>query len=248
MRSGMILMRNFVDSTKTKARKKNRSEIVCTSDREVHEYMQYKVHEQYPSHNFLSEEGAMIDHGSTYTWVVDPLDGTLNYTIANPFFTTTITVLQENEPIIGVIYAPFTGEMFVAEKGRSARLNESNISVSTEKKLSNSVLSFSYFARNRASRRRSLKLLERFEDRSRSMRHLGCTSLELAYIACGRLEGQVISPPLRLWDIAAGMLLVEVAGGKVSNFSGKRWGGLSDGFVASNGKVHQQILKTLKGV
>ncbi len=246
MRSGMILMRNFHDASKTTARKKSRHELVCESDGEVHEYIQYKVHEQYPNHNFISEEGKQEDKGSRYTWVVDPLDGTLNYTIGNPFFTTSITVLDNDEPIIGVVYAPFMGEMFVAERGRSARLNERNILVSTQSKLSNSVLSLSYFPRDRKSRLRFMKLGARLEDHARSIRHLGCTSLELAYIACGRLEGQIISPPIRAWDIAAGMLLVQVAGGTITNFSGKPWRGLHEGFVASNGKVHKQILRVLK--
>jgi myo-inositol-1(or 4)-monophosphatase len=242
----MILMRNFNDAVKTTPRKKSRYEIMCESDCEVHDYIKYKVHEQYPNHNFISEEGDHVQRGSRYTWVIDPLDGTLNYTIGNPFFTVSITVLEDGEPIIGVVYAPFMGEMFVAERGRSVRLNERNIHVSPERRLGNSVLSLSYFPRDRKSRLRFMKLGARLEDHARSIRHLGCTSLELAYIACGRLEGQIISPPLRLWDIAAGMLLVEVAGGRITNFSGKKWGGLKEGFVASNSRVHNQILKIVK--
>lgn len=245
-RSGMILMRNFHDAIKTTARKKSRHEVVCGSDCEVHEYIQYKVREQYPHHNFISEEGKSIQQGSRYTWVVDPLDGTLNYTIGNPFFTVSITVLEDNEPIIGVIYAPFMGEMFVAERRRSARLNERNIHVSPERKLSDAVVSLSYFPRDKKSRMRFMNMGARLEDHVRSIRHLGCTSLELAYVACGRLEAQVIAPPLRLWDIAAGMLLVQVAGGKITNFSGKPWRGLQEGFVASNGTVHNHILKLVK--
>jgi myo-inositol-1(or 4)-monophosphatase len=243
MRSGMILMRNFHDAIKTAARKKSRREVVCDSDCEVDAYIRYKVQEQYPRHNFISEEGKTVDKGSRYTWVVDPLDGTLNYTIGNPFFTVSITVLEDNEPIIGVIYAPYMGEMFVAERRRSARLNERNMRVSDERKLSDSVVSLSYFPRDKKARSKFMKMGARIEDHARSIRHLGCTSLELAYIACGRLEGQIIAPPLRMWDIAAGMLLVQVAGGRVTNFDGKAWAGVRQGFVASNGKIHNQLLK-----
>jgi myo-inositol-1(or 4)-monophosphatase len=242
----MILMRNFNDGIKNAPRKKTRREVVCESDCEVHEYIQFKIREQYPSHNFISEEGKQEQKGSRYTWVIDPLDGTLNYTIGNPFFTTSITVLEDGEPIIGVIYAPFMGEMFVAERGRSVRLNERNIHISLETRLKNSVVSLSYFPRDKKSRLRFMKMGARLEDHARSIRHLGCTSLELAYIACGRLEGQMIAPPLRLWDIAAGMLLVQVAGGKITNFSGKPWRGLKEGFIASNGKVHAQMLRVVK--
>lgn len=246
MRSGTILMRNFSDKMKRRASLKNRFEVVTKSDLEVHRFVKFKIKQQFPDHNFVSEEGDLLDRGSKYTWVVDPLDGTLNYTIANPFFATSLTLMEDNEPIIGVTYAPFNQEMFVVEKGRYARLNERNIHVSNVSKLSESVMSFAYFQRDRKSRTQAQRVWSDFEERSRSMRHFGCTSLELAYVACGRLEAQVIAPPLRLWDVAAGMLMVEVAGGKITNFQGKKWGGLKDGLVASNGRVHDQVLQVVK--
>lgn len=245
MRSGTILMRNFSDSVKRPHTKKNRYELVTKSDLEVHRFVSFKIKQQFPDHNFISEEGDLIDRGSDYTWVVDPLDGTLNYTIANPFFATSLTLLHGDDPIIGVIYAPFNQEMFVAEKGRSARLNERNIKPSEVKKLRNSVMSFAYFQRDKKSRERLMRVWGSFEENSRAMRHFGCTSLELAYVACGRMEAQIISPPLRIWDVAGGMLMVETAGGKITNFSGKKWKGIENGLVASNGLVHSQILKLI---
>lgn len=248
MRAGNILMRNFADSQKIRSRasKKTRYELVTKSDMEVHRFLTAKIKKQFPDHNFISEEGDHKKGTSEYTWVVDPLDGTLNYTIANPFFTTNITLLHNDVPVISVIYAPYTREMFVAEKNQSVRLNERNIHVSQETKLQNSVLSFAYFRRDKKSRRKSMQLWENFDTRSQSMRHFGCTSLEFAYVACGRMEAVVISPPGRLWDIAGGMLMVEAAGGKITNFTGKKWGGLEDGIVASNGLVHNKILNLLK--
>lgn len=239
-------MRNFNDSLRLRPTKKNQNELITKSDREVHRFAEFKIRQQFPDHNFMSEEGELLDRGSQYTWVLDPLDGTLNYMIRNPFFSTSLILLENNEPIIGVTYAPFTREMFVAERGRAARLNERNMFVSKERRLSNSVLAYGYFRKDKHSRATSLKVLGSFEDAGRAMRHLGCTSLELAYVACGRMEAQVLAPPLRLWDIAAGMLLVEEAGGKITNFKGKKWSGLHEGLVASNGHIHQQILNVLK--
>lgn len=244
-RAGTILMRNFNDNVKKRVAKKSKFEIVTKSDLEVHKFMAYKIKQQFPDHNFLSEEGDRVEQGSKYTWVVDPLDGTLNYTIGNPFFATSLTLLESGVPIIGVTYAPFTREMFVAEKGRFARRNERNMKVSVERRLSNSVISYAYFYREKESRDKAMRLLMHLEDQSRSMRHLGCTSLELAYVAAGRLEAEVISPPLRHWDIAAGMVLVESAGGKITNFKGQQWEGLHQGLVASNGSTHNQILKII---
>ncbi len=246
MRSGTILMRNFHDHTRRRAKLKNRFELVTKSDMEVHRFISFKIQQQFPDHNFISEEGKPIDHGAKYTWVVDPLDGTLNYTIGNPFFATSLTLLENHEPIIAVTYAPFTQEMFVAEKGRSFRFNERNMKVSDVQSLSKSVISYSYFERNKKSRGKLLKVWSQFEEKSRAMRHFGCTSLELAYVASGRMEAQIISPPLRTWDVAAGMLMVEVAGGKITNFKGAEWEGLHQGVVCSNGFVHKQILETLK--
>lgn len=248
MRAGTILMRNFADSQKIRSRasKKSRYELVTKSDMEVHRFYKQKIHAQFPEHNFVSEEGGEKQQGSEYTWLVDPLDGTLNYTIANPFFTTNITLLHKDEPVISVIYAPYTREMFVAERNKSVRLNERNIRVSQESKLENSVMSFAYFRRDEKSRRKSMKVWDNFDSRSQSMRHLGCTSLEFAYVACGRMEAVVISPPGRWWDIAGGMLMVEQAGGKISNFKGSSWEGLQQGIVASNGLVHRKILNVLK--
>ncbi|MFC1598088.1 inositol monophosphatase family protein [Patescibacteria group bacterium] len=246
MRSGTILMRNFYDQIKRRpTTKKDRYELVTKSDMEVHRFVRFKIKQQFPDHNFLSEEGDPIERRSKYTWVVDPLDGTLNYTIANPFFATSLTLMEEDVPIIGVIYAPYTQEMFVTEKGRTTRLNERNTKPSQVEKIQDSVMSYAYFERDKKSRDQLLKVWGNFEEKSRAMRHFGCTSLELAYVACGRLEAQIISPPLRLWDVSAGMLMVEVAGGKLTNFEGKKWNGLHEGMVASNGLVHDQILRML---
>ncbi len=246
MRAGTILLRNFNDRLKYHARKKSSREIITTSDVEVHKFIAFKIRQQFPDHNFISEEGDGVQHGSKYTWVVDPLDGTLNYSIANPFFATSLTLMEDNAPIISVTYAPFTREMFVAERGRASRLNERNIHVSDVNRLSESVISYAYFDRDKQSRRKSTQLLASFEDRSRGMRHLGCTALELAYVACGRLEGVIISPPLRLWDITAGILTVEQAGGRVTNLRGKPWKGLHEGIIVSNGHVHNKILSIVR--
>lgn len=246
VRAGTILMRNFNDSFRKRSVQKDGREFVTKSDREVHRFLVYKIKEQFPDHNFISEEGDHIKKGSRYTWVVDPLDGTLNYIIRNPFFSTSIALLEDGEPIISVVYGPFNREMFVATRGRTTRLNERNIHVSHEQNLKKSVFSYSYFSRDPHARQRLLQVLGSFEDHTRSMRHLGCMSLELAYVACGRMEAQVIAPPLRLWDVIAGMLIVQEAGGKVTDFKGQPWQGIKNGLVASNGLVHGQILSVLK--
>ncbi|MBI2410666.1 MAG: inositol monophosphatase [Candidatus Kerfeldbacteria bacterium] len=243
LRGGTMLKRNFFDSVRhTTTTRAKKHALVTASDREVHQFAVAKIQQYFPDHNIVSEEGAPIERGSAYTWVIDPLDGTRNYTIANPFFCTSVTLLKNNQPIVSAIYAPLLNEIFVAEKGQPARLNERVIQVSNEKRLARAVLSFSYFCRDEITRAQAMQLWASLEDRSCAMRHLGCVSLELAYIAAGRMDAQILVPPIRLWDVTAGMLLVQCAGGRITNFFGKPWREASDGFIASNSLLRDPLL------
>lgn len=245
VRAGSILKRNFYDHLRMTPKKKSRNEVVTDSDIELNDFMQHKVRNRFSEHNYISEEGKNVDTGSQYTWVVDPLDGTLNYTIGNPFFSTSMVLLDDGEPIISVVYAPLLNELFICEREHGVRLNEREMTVSQEENLQDAVMSFSYFYRDKESRSRSLNLWNEFEDRSRGMRHLGCTTLELAYVASGRIEACVIAPPLRLWDVAAGKIMVEEAGGIITDFAGEPWKDVQQGFVATNGAVHESVMNVL---
>lgn len=249
VRAGERTQKNFPHAGKRKARLKKRHEVVTESDMEAHDMIRAAIQKRYPGHSFVSEEGGSIQQDSPYTWVVDPLDGTLNYTIGNPFFCSSVSLLENGFPILSVLYAPVLNELFIAQKGRTATLNNKKITISDERALSRSVMTFAYFQHNKKSRMHSLHLLQELEDRARGLRHLGCTSLELAYVACGRMEASIISPPLRLWDVAAGMLLIQTAGGRLSDIHGapiEQTINLQKGLIASNGSVHSRIVQLLK--
>ena len=246
VRSGNILMKEFRTLAPEDIRLKSKRELVTKADLKVNKFLTSKIKKAYPDHSILSEEeGFRQKQKSEFLWVIDPLDGTTNYTMRMTFFATTLALLHNGEPVIGIIYAPYTRELFVAEKGKGAKKNEEQIRVSEQTKIQDSFLTFAY-SHQPNSLERAIQAYKHFEFETRSMRHFGSSSLELAFVAAGRVEAQIIAPPVRLWDIAAGVLLVKEAGGKVTDFHGDERKIAFRGLVASNAKVHNQILKIIK--
>ena len=247
LRSGNMLMKEFRALSPEQIRFKDKRELVTSHDIKVNHFLVSKIKQAFPSHSILSEEEG-LEKGSGhngYQWVIDPLDGTTNFIMRHTFFTTTMALLKDGEPIIGVIYAPYTRELFVAEKGKGARRNEVRMHVSNEDKLKTSFLCFAY-SHEKKSLQRAVSAYQHFEFEARSMRHFGSSSLELAFVAAGRVDGMIITPPIRIWDVAAGMLMVREAGGMATDFNGDEHGIAKNGLVVSNGKVHKQLLKVIK--
>lgn len=230
--------RNYVET-------KDKRELVTRYDIKINKFLVNKIKNRFPEHSILSEEEGMRNKKSEYMWVVDPLDGTTNFVMRHTFFTTTMALLKNGEPILGVIYAPYTRELFVAEKGKGAYQNEVKMQVSDENKLSRSFLCFAY-SHERKSLQRAVSAYKHFEFEARSMRHFGSSSLELAFVASGRIDGMIITPPVRIWDVSAGMLMVKEAGGKITDFQGDPKRISFNGLIASNNKLHSQIMQVIK--
>lgn len=248
LRSGNMLMKEFRALTPEQIRFKDKRELVTDHDLKVNHFLVDKIRQAYPSHNILSEEEGLKKgkgNHNGYQWVVDPLDGTTNFIMRHTFFTTTIALLKDGVPEIGIIYAPYTRELFVAERGKGARRNEVRMHVSDENNLKTSFLCFAY-SHEKKSLQRAVAAYQHFEFETRSMRHFGSSSLELAFVAAGRVDGMIITPPVRIWDVAAGMLMVKEAGGTVTDFDGDPNNIASNGLVVSNGKVHKEILRVIK--
>jgi len=197
----------------------------------------------FPSHTFWGEEtGGKLDDAN-YTWIVDPLDGTTNYAHAYPFFCVSIALVKDGQLLAGVIYDSLRNECFTAEKNKGAFLNGRRLQVSKVRTLQKSLLctGFAYGV---------LKTLYNFENfqnfvlRSQGVRRDGSAAMNLAYVAAGRFEG-FWERGIKAWDMAAGVLLVLEAGGKVTDISGKPFDLLAQNALASNGLVHSQIFKTL---
>ena len=169
--------------------------------------------ERFPTHALYGEEGIVGDQSSDHQWVVDPLDGTVNFFYGIPHFCVSIALRLRGEIIVGVIYDPMREELWSGEKGQTPLLNGKPIHVSPRDELADAVVSIG-FAKTSATIEVGLPLLQEMVHRVRKCRMLGSAALDMAYVACGRLDAY-IEQGISLWDIAAGMLLVESAGGRV---------------------------------
>lgn len=167
---------------------------------------------RFPDHAIYGEEGIAGNQASDFQWIVDPIDGTVNFFYGIPHFCISIALRERGEIILGVIYDPMRDEMWQVEQGGEATLNGKTIQVSARDKLSDAVLSIG-FAKSKTTIAAGLPVLEYFVSRARKCRLMGSAALDLAYVACGRLDAYLESS-VSLWDVAAGKLLVEAAGGK----------------------------------
>lgn len=165
-----------------------------------------------PDHAIFGEEGIAGNQASEWQWIVDPIDGTVNYFYSIPHFCISIALRRGEEVQVGVIYDPMRDEMWAVERGGTPTLNGAPISVSARTQLSEAVLSVG-FSKTKATISAGVPLLEKYVMRARKCRLMGSAALDLAYVACGRLDAY-IEQSVSLWDVAAGMILVEAAGGK----------------------------------
>ncbi|MEK7627682.1 MAG: inositol monophosphatase family protein [Patescibacteria group bacterium] len=197
------------------------------------------IRKKFPSHNILSEEDGNHNRQSDYLWIIDPLDGTSNFTMEIPFFCVSIAVARANQILAGVIYNPIHNELFFAEKGDGAFLNNKKIVVS---KVFKPMLSRVMMAWNGINAE-TLGVLKTFSDNGFvKARAIGSAALGLAYVAAGRGDAYV-SLGCKLWDVAAGVIIISEAGAKISDIFGKKWNFQSPTLVAANKILHSKIIK-----
>ena len=219
--------------------------LVTEIDKQAEALIIKKIKQHYPSHDILAEESGKHNVQSEYRWIIDPLDGTTNYTHSLPIFCVSIGVELNGAIVAGVIYDPSADEMFTAEKGGGAFLNGKKIHVSSNDALINSLLvtGFPYNVKENPNH-----VVEHFVNllmEGQGVRRLGSAALDLAYVAAGRLDGywEVFLNP---WDKAAGILLVQEAGGVVTDFKNKPANIYEPSTLATNGKIHQQMITVLQ--
>jgi myo-inositol-1(or 4)-monophosphatase len=206
-----------------------------------------RIRSYHPRHAILTEESGDVitvgDAGSEYKWVVDPLDGTTNYAHGYPCFCVSIALEYEGSVILGVVYDPTRDELFAAERGRGATLNGRVLRVSETNELNGALLctGFPYDVRDRGDFARHFR---NFIMRAQSVRRDGAAALDLAYVAAGRFDG-FYEEGLRPWDVAAGVLLVEEAGGRVTHYDGSPFRIYTPPIAASNGLIHDAMLDVL---
>jgi myo-inositol-1(or 4)-monophosphatase len=203
------------------------------------------IRQDFPTHSILAEEGGTGAEGSEYRWVVDPLDGTTNYLHGIPMYCVTIGVEVSGRMEAGVVYDPNLDELFVAERGRGATLNGSRIHVSGTARLSESLLvtGFPYDVADNPDY--AIERFVGFLKASRGVRRLGSAALDLCWVAAGRFDG-FWEVNLHPWDIAGGIVIVQEAGGTVSDFRGNDADIMHRQILASNGVLHGDMLTTLR--
>jgi myo-inositol-1(or 4)-monophosphatase len=204
-----------------------------------------EIRRHFPEHAFLAEEKVQEQTPSPYRWIIDPLDGTTNYAHGYPTYAVSIALGKEGEIILGVVYDPSREELFVAEKGKGARLNGRRMTVSKTSRLSKSLLATGFPYDLRESPVKNFDHFRNFALRTHAVRRCGSAALDLCYVAAGRFDG-FWEMKLGPWDLAAGSLIVQEAGGRVTDFRGRRLGLDGRQVLASNSRIHLEMMKILR--
>jgi myo-inositol-1(or 4)-monophosphatase len=221
---------------------KGEFDLVTEADRASEKLIVEKLQTYFPSHAIVAEEGSAFAGSSEYRWYVDPLDGTTNFAHSFPMFNVTLGLERAGEVIAGVIYDPVRQEMFTAEKGSGAYLNHRRVRVSAIRRLAESLASTGFPSRKR-SHNVNIHFYYQLAMASHGVRRTGSAALDLAYVSCGRLDF-FWEFGLKPWDEAAGTLLVQEAGGTVSDMDGKPHSiTRSDNLLADNGALHEEVLR-----
>ena len=225
--------------------KRSPIDLVTEIDKAAENLIRRRLARAFPDFGFLGEEHGAAQEDAEYRWIIDPIDGTMNFVHGIPLFGISIGLERRGRLIAGVIFDPSRRELYTATRGGGAFLNGKRIHVSCVKRLDFSVLSTGFSSKFRQQPEPYLTWFKTFEMRCHAVRRIGTTVLALAYVASGRMEG-FYEQDLWPWDVAAGIVIVEEAGGRVTNFDGKAPGLERGKLVASNGKIHRAILDTLQ--
>lgn len=225
---------------------KGEGDLVTEADRKSEKLIVSRIRQQWPSHDLIGEEGSRTETGSDFRWYIDPLDGTTNFAHGYPVFCVSIALEHKGERIAGVVYDPCRDEMFAAEKGAGSRLNGQAIRVSQVQHLAESLVATG-FPSHKRHKNPNIHFYHQITLRSHGVRRAGSAALDLCCVACGRYDA-FWEFNLNSWDTAAGVLLVQEAGGKVTNFASGPFHLSSREVLASNSLTHDELLKEFKDI
>ncbi len=223
---------------------KGETDLVTEVDRASEDMIVGLLRGRYPDHDILAEESDYGTTGSPYKWIIDPLDGTTNYAHGFPWFGVSIALEVDGVVQLGVIYHPMMDELFTVVKGEGAYLNGKPIRVSHRAPLKNCLLATGFPYDRTWDNENNFVNFEKFQMAARAVRRAGAAALDLAYIAAGRLDGYW-EVKLKPWDVAVGALLVEEAGGKVTDHAGGSYSVYNHRILASNGLIHGEMVEVL---
>ena len=243
--AAIILKENF-DKTYTISNKEGMNNLVTEIDHKSEEAIINIIKADYPDHFILSEEVGAIVQDSEYKWIIDPIDGTVNYANGIPICCVSIGVERAGKMEFGAVYNPFINEFFFAQRGFGATLNDKKISVTKRTEVIKSCLvtGFPYTYINEENG--PLQVFEKFIRKGIPVRRLGSAAVDLCWVAAGRFDG-FYEHQLSAWDSAAGFIIVEEAGGKVTNLKGDPYNPYQPGLIATNGLIHDEIVRIVNG-
>lgn len=242
--SGEIIRNNFQKDFLVEF-KTNESNLVTEVDKKSEQLIINAIKKNYPTHDILTEESGEIKNNSEYLWVIDPLDGTTNYAHGLPIFAVSIGVQFKGDTIAGVVYDVMSDVLYSAELGSGSFLNEKKLKVSDTISLSRSLLVTGFPYNIAENPENALEIFTEFVKSSRGMRRLGSAAIDFCYLAQGVFDG-FWEVNLHPWDVCAGKLIVEEAGGKVTGFDNESINIYSKRILSTNGKIHNQMIDILK--
>ena len=242
--AGAAELLRFFDSEFKISNKEGINNLVTEADHAAEKAIFGVIKKNFPGHHILSEESGEIIQDSNYKWIIDPIDGTVNFAHGIPICSVSIAVEKEGEVILGAVIAPVLKELFIAEKGKGATLNNRRLQVSAETDIWKACLVTGFPYTYLDMPNGPLQVFDRLIRKGVPVRRLGSAAIDLCWVAAGRFDG-FYEHKLQAWDSAAGFLMVEEAGGTVTDFKGRRYSPYQPHLVATNGKIHEQLLKVI---
>ncbi len=203
------------------------------------------IRASYPSHTIISEEVGELIQPSEYQWIIDPIDGMVNFAHGIPLCCVSIGLMHQGKLILGAVFNPMMNELFLAERGKGATLNGERIQVSAKSDFSKACLVTGFPYKWPEAEEHPIKVFERFVLEGLPIRRLGSAALDLCWVACGRFDG-FWEYNLNEWDVAAGYLIVQEAGGRITDFDGLAYNVFEKQTLATNGLIHEQMLKVIR--
>lgn len=242
-RAGKLLMEKLDQSVSVQY--KGDINLVTEADKGSEKMIMEAIRQNFPDHGILSEESPAVAGSSAMRWIIDPLDGTTNYAHGYPVFCISIALEKDGTVILGVVHDPTRRDTFVAVRGEGAYLNEKKMAVSQTASLTRSLLATGFPYDIRESAENNLDYFNMMAREAQAIRRAGAAALDIAYLAAGRFDG-FWELKLQPWDTAAASLLVEEAGGKITDIAGASWNLLSPNILVSNGRIHEQMMEVFR--
>ena len=246
IQAGGVELKKFFNNEFKISHKEGVNNLVTEADHAAEAAIISVIKKNFPGHQVLAEETGQHINESDYKWIIDPIDGTVNFAHGIPLCSVAIAIEKDGEIIMSSIYAPVLNELYFAEKGNGAFLNDRKISVSEETSVLKACLvtGFPYTYINMSNG--PIEVFGRLVKKGIPVRRLGSACIDLCWVACGRFDG-FYEHKLEPWDSAAGYLIVEEAGGKVTDHEGKKFSVYQHRIIATNGKIHDELLGAING-